>query len=114
MTQKRLFSTGGEPLLVLYTIDTSSLMWLDGLNFESDQITRRYTPQEADDVWRGLDRLAAQGLLKTIRMVRRELAANDPSALKRLRQHGQRAMAPPISNRTRVAYQAVVTQFPGR
>ena len=113
MTQGRLFSTVGEPLLVAYTIDTSSLVWLDGLNLESDGMSRRYTPDEAADVWRGLDQLGAQGLLKTIRMVRRELAANDRPALERLQRQGRQIMAPPISNRTRVAYQAVVAQFPG-
>lgn len=111
MTQGRLDLQGGEPLLVVYAIDTSTLMWLDGLNLEPDQ-SRRFEPQESALIWDGLDRLASQGCLKTIRMVREELADNDREALERIASHGRKTLAPAVTNRTRAAFRSVVAQFP--
>jgi hypothetical protein len=110
MIQGRL-DLGGEPLTFAYTIDTSSLMWLDGMN-DSDGSTR-YSPDEREAVWAGLDGLALRGRLKTITQVRHELQRLHPEALEHLGRHGRLTYAPRVTNTVRTLYRLITAQFPG-
>ena len=94
----------------VYSIDTSSLMHLDGRDWPPP-VVPAFSPAERGVIWCGLEQLARGGGLKLIRQVKEELRLNHPEALKRLSVYpGHKAAR--LNNRLRLRYQNLLAKYP--
>ncbi|MEX0682350.1 MAG: hypothetical protein WD904_09565 [Dehalococcoidia bacterium] len=102
MTQARFWA--------IFSIDTSSLVTLDGLDRPPPD-PPAYTPSERAAVWLGLEDLCQNGRLKLIKQVKHELKRWNPQALERLRLFKQHEL-PRTNNELRLRYQRLMFVYP--